>query len=188
MLMTLAVGLAAAQTPPPPPPQKAPPPKTKVEAELPLPPPAPKAPPGLPINVRIDVTITDQRGSAPPAKKTVSMLLADGQNGGVRSVSQIPTFKNSGGPPIHLPLNIDAAPLILEGNKVRLRLVLNVELPSQTGPTEDSRGEPGFNLTTTVTEQVTSILESGKPMVVAQSADPISDRQVTIEAKATILR
>ena len=32
------------------------------------------------------------------------------------------------------------------------------------------------------------ILENGKTMVVAQSADPVGDRQVTVEVKATILR
>jgi hypothetical protein len=32
------------------------------------------------------------------------------------------------------------------------------------------------------------VLESGKPIVAAQSADPVGDRQVTIEVKATILR
>ena len=32
------------------------------------------------------------------------------------------------------------------------------------------------------------ILESGKPLVVAQPADPVGDRQVTIEVRATILR
>jgi hypothetical protein len=35
---------------------------------------------------------------------------------------------------------------------------------------------------------VTLILESGKPMVAAQSADPIGDRQVTVEVRATVLR
>jgi hypothetical protein len=183
MLMTLAIGSAAAQIPPPSAPPKAPAPKTKVETEPP-PPPAPKAPPSLPINVRIDVTITDQRGSAPPSKKTVSVVVADGQNGSVRSSSKIPIMKNSAGPLLNLPLNIDATPAILEGNKVRLALTLNVELPDQPRLTDEGRTD----FTTSVTERVIAILESGKSMVVAQSADPISDRQVTIEVKATILK
>jgi hypothetical protein len=32
------------------------------------------------------------------------------------------------------------------------------------------------------------ILENGKSMIVAQSADPIGERQVTVEVKATVLR
>ncbi len=35
---------------------------------------------------------------------------------------------------------------------------------------------------------MTVILESGKPMLVSQSADPIGDRQVTVEVTATILK
>jgi hypothetical protein len=32
------------------------------------------------------------------------------------------------------------------------------------------------------------ILDDGKPMIVAQSADPVSDRQVTVEVRAAILK
>jgi hypothetical protein len=32
------------------------------------------------------------------------------------------------------------------------------------------------------------VLENGKPLVAAQSADPVGDRQVTVEVKATILK
>ena len=39
-----------------------------------------------------------------------------------------------------------------------------------------------------IRDAVTMILESGKALIVAQSADPVSDRQVTVEVKATILR
>jgi hypothetical protein len=31
------------------------------------------------------------------------------------------------------------------------------------------------------------LLENGKPLLVTQSADPISDRKVTVEVKATIV-
>lgn len=41
---------------------------------------------------------------------------------------------------------------------------------------------------TTMHDSVTLILENGKSMVRAQSADPIGDRQVTVDVKATILR
>ena len=42
--------------------------------------------------------------------------------------------------------------------------------------------------TTGIHENLAMILDNGKPLVVAQSADPVGDRQVTIEVKATILR
>ena len=41
---------------------------------------------------------------------------------------------------------------------------------------------------TQIRENLALILENGKPLVAAQSADPAVDRQVTIEVKATILR
>ena len=39
-----------------------------------------------------------------------------------------------------------------------------------------------------IRDSVTLILESGKSMMVAQSADTVSDRQVSVDVKATILR
>ena len=52
----------------------------------------------------------------------------------------------------------------------------------------DSSSARGTVASTSLHDQLMLILESGKPMIVAQSADPIGDRQVTVEVKATILR
>jgi hypothetical protein len=46
-------------------------------------------------------------------------------------------------------------------------------------------GEPGL---TSWNERLSVILESGKPMVVSQAADPTSDRKITVEVTATILK
>jgi hypothetical protein len=32
------------------------------------------------------------------------------------------------------------------------------------------------------------ILQNGKPLIISQSADPVSDRKVVVEVKATILK
>jgi hypothetical protein len=37
-------------------------------------------------------------------------------------------------------------------------------------------------------EMLTVILQNGKPMVVSQAADPLNDRRITIEVKATIIK
>ena len=37
-------------------------------------------------------------------------------------------------------------------------------------------------------ERLSVILESGKPMIVSQAADPTSDRKITVEITATILK
>ncbi len=41
---------------------------------------------------------------------------------------------------------------------------------------------------TGIQENLSVNLDDGKPLVVAQSADPVSDRQVTVEVRATILK
>jgi hypothetical protein len=37
-------------------------------------------------------------------------------------------------------------------------------------------------------ERLGLTLESGKPMMISQAADPTSDRKITVEVTATILR
>ena len=37
-------------------------------------------------------------------------------------------------------------------------------------------------------EMLSLILESGKPTIVSQAADPTSDRKITVEVTATILK
>ena len=162
---------------PPAPPQ---PPATPRPATPPSPP-APPAPPpprrGQPINIKVDVTITDQRGSGTPTKKTLSVIVADQQSGMVRSESLIPNIGT-------VPLHIDAEPEILSDGKVRLRFSLNYDVPvdSQATPAPERVAK------TYIRESLSLILESGKPMLVTQSADPVGDRQVMVEVKATVLK
>jgi hypothetical protein len=37
-------------------------------------------------------------------------------------------------------------------------------------------------------ERISTILESGKPLVISQAADPASDRRISVEARATVVR
>lgn len=146
------------------------------------PPPAAAAPErprreGQPINIRVDLTLTDQRGGAQPIKRTVTVLAADGYTGSIRTQSQVTQV----GP---VPLNVDASPTLLADGKIRLAINLQYDWPA---PTEN--GVPrGTVVSTSLHDQLMMILESGKAMVAAQSADPIGDRQVTVEVKATVLR
>jgi len=85
-----------------------------------------------------------------------------------------------------VPLNVDVTPELIADNKVRLQLTLQYDLPA---PMEAGRDAPrGTVVKTNLRDSVTLILENDKPMIAAQSADPIGDRQVTVEVKATILR
>jgi hypothetical protein len=167
----------ASSTPPPPPP-----------------PPAPPGPPrreGQPINVKVELTITEEGGGATSSRKTVSAVIGDGFNGYVRANGfsanpNAPQFDKV------VPLNLDAYPVILSNGKIRLTCTIQYLAGAaqyiavaRSAPGEPSQNQPAR---TDIKENIVLILESGKSLVVSQAADPVSDRQVTVEVKATILR
>src|SRR6266511_2233643 len=43
---------------------------------------------GQAVNVKVDVTVTDQRGTAAPLKKTISIVVADSMGGRIRSSAE----------------------------------------------------------------------------------------------------
>jgi hypothetical protein len=133
-----------------------------------------------PVNIRVDLTLTDQRGGATPIKRTVTVLAADGFTGSIRTQSRVVGINE--GP---VPLNVDASPTLLADGKVRLGINLQYDWPV---PVDNSAMARGTVMSTSLHDQLMLILENGKPMVVAQSADPVGDRQVTVEVKATNLR
>jgi hypothetical protein len=144
-------------------------------------PPAPASPrrEGQPVNIKIDFTITDQRGGAPPIKRSLTLLVADERTGYIRTQSQVIQVGN-------VPLNVDASPTVLSDGKIRLGFNLQYDWPA---PLEaNAVSTRGTVVSTSLHDQMSVILESGKPLVAAQSADPIGDRQVTVEVKATVLR
>jgi len=153
-------------------------------ATAPAPPNAATAPPrrqGQPVNVKVDVTISDQRGGTAALKKTVSVVTGDAMSGFIRSTA---SYTNLG----DVPLNVDIEPELLTDGKIRVRVNLQYDLPgSVTGQTTETPGA-GTLRRTQIRENLAVILESGKSVTVAQSADPVGDRQVTIDVKATVLR
>jgi hypothetical protein len=139
---------------------------------------------GQAVNVKIDFTITDQRGGAPAIKRTLTMMVADERTGSIRSQSAVFQVGD-------VPLNVDASPTLLTDGKIRLGFNLQYDWPAPIegqGTSPDKPPARGAVIKTALHDSVTLILESGKAMVAAQSADPIGDRQVTVEVKATILR
>jgi hypothetical protein len=176
--LLLAVGSAAAQPPAATPPKVAIPPGAQT-AVAPAPPNTPRPQP-QPINIKVDVTLSDQRAGAAPIKRTVSVVVADGFSGLIRTQSEVMQV----GP---VPLNIDVNPTLLADGKVRVGINLQYDWPApmESSSTPAARGTV---VKTALHDTLALILESGKPMIAAQSADPIGDRQVTVEVKATILR
>ena len=163
----LAVGTAYAQTPaqqPTPPAQERPAPK-------------PPAPEGQPVNIKVDLSITEQAGAGAGAKRTVSLIVADRHTSSLRSQGspmQVQGARNA-------TVNVDASPTIIKDGLLRLQLGLEYYPPSEEGkPAGD--GPRSFN------QRITVLMESGRAMVVSQSSDPAPERRVTVELTATILK
>ncbi len=173
-------------------------PADKVDVKETAPKPAPEPAP-LPVNIKIEVSITDQSGSGTPAKKVVSMIASDRMSTNIRSSASVPVptqvfTKPAAGTPGVTPemsytyrnvtINVDARPAILQKEPSRLSLSLGLEyIPRTEGRQEEMA--PGM---ASWKESLWLILESGKPMIVSQAADPTSDRKITVEVTATILK
>lgn len=118
------------------------------------------------VNVRLDLTVTEQRDGTALAPRTVTMLIADRESGRVRT---------GGG---NAMLNVDARPELMRDG--RIRVWLSLEYRRQTD--EGDKVPPAL-----LTESLACILEDGKLLVVSQSADPTSAHtSVRVEVKATI--
>jgi hypothetical protein len=172
-------------TPEAPQPGTAPRARTTVTPDTPAPPPGGSRRTGQPINIKVEFTLIDQRSGGTPVKRTVSIVVADAHTGQIRSQSDV--FGIVGG----VPLNIDTSPELLPDGKVRVGFNLQYDWPAPLDQTSTATGGSpprGTVMKTAMHDSASLILESGKSMVAAQSADPIGDRQVTVEVKATVLR
>jgi len=148
----------------------------------------PPEPAGQPLNIALELTITDQGGSGAPTKKAISLIVADRQNGSIRSRGRV-------GPGRDVTINVDARPAINKDNIIRLDLGLEYQ------PIVDERtataaaatpsnaamfpAEPSYS---NLNQRISVLLESGKPLVISQAADPGSTRQISVEVKATIAK
>jgi len=173
------------------------------QAERVTPPPAPAAPsaPGerrpLPTrNVKVDVTITEQTGAAAPVKKVVSLVVADGRQSNVRSNTTAPI---ANGNTRDLPLNVDASVTLTPDQRVLLELrfvyasaavmapLAGEGRPAPVTPEEKMAAapRPGYS---TLQDSLTFLLTPGTSIVAARSADAATDRTVTVEVRADILK
>lgn len=126
-------------------------------------------------NVQVEVTITDYSGADAPVRRVVTLTVADGETGRVRT--------QTSGRAGNLPLNVDAVPRVLKDGRVSLHLSF------EYGTGDLVKDEHGLSTASTrVNHSAVVVLENGKPLLITQSADPKGDRRVTLEAKATVLR
>jgi len=133
------------------------------------------------VNIKVEFTLTEQRDGSAPNKRTVSAIVSDGGVGQIRSQSQVSQIG-------FVPLNIDTNPELMADGKVRLSFTLQYDIPNSTDNQPDARLPRGTVTTTSLHESASLILESGTAMVAAQSADPVGDRRVSLEVKATVLK
>ena len=128
---------------------------------------------GQPINIKLDLTITEQNGTGDPVKKVVTMMLAESGSGSIRSTSNVK-------PQGRVQLNVDAQIQMLKSGALRTTFRLEYT-PRLNG--NEAGGE-----WTSLSQQIQTVLEPGKPMILSQATDPASDRKVIVEVKATVVK
>ena len=128
-------------------------------------------------NVRIELTLTDQQTGAPTTSKTVILTTSNRQWGRIRS--QI-TSRIYGG----APLNVDARPTVTPDGRISVELTIEYS----QGRNSEVEANSDKIVQVSINESLTALLEDSKPLVVTQSADPISDRKVTVQVKATVVK
>ena len=176
IVTSIFAALAHAQAPQPqkptaPTPSKPTPPPTGASNVV-----RPPEPPGQAVNIKLDLTITDQTGPREPARKTITLLVAD------RAAGSIRTSGNN----VRAVLNVDATPQILPTGNIKVLLGLEYN-PRQAAEKEPLTGE-AVSGGSSLNQRVSIVLVPGKPLMLSQAADPISDRKITVEVRAEILK
>ena len=153
-----------------PPPDKPPTPLEK---------PAPGAPKmrGRDLNLQVEITISDQLGTQTPDKKVVSMLVADATFGRIRASADA---QRTGLGMVGTGLNVDVRPSVLDGDRILLELTVEYTPFRESGQVTQRP--------TVLNESLSVILHSGKPMTVSQAADPVADRKIAVEVRASIVK
>jgi hypothetical protein len=140
------------------------------------------------VNVRVDLTILDQLGTAAPVRKTMTLYIADRSSASIRTSGRLQTREGWR----DVTINVDARPTVIRTKEGSVQVDLGLEYrPIAPGQTTTPQGVPPAptELTaqpTGLNQRVVTILDSGKPVVVSQAADPSSDRKISVELKATI--
>ena len=134
-------------------------------------------------NVRVDLTISDQTGSGPVEKKQVTLIAAEESWGKIRTNAATKAQDvTAGGPVTPIRLNVDARPFLNAAGAIQLELTLDY---NPLGPMSKDTAQLR---PTEINQSMTIVLQSGKPMIVSQAADPVTDRKIIVEVVATILK
>lgn len=118
-------------------------------------------------NLKLDITITDDREGVETTPKTVSLVTADRQRGRLRSSAA------------RAVLNVDAHPEILGDGRIRVFMTIDYRAVPQTGDKQPLAS---------VEKTITAILEEGKTLNVSKTTDPGTNRTVTVDVKAAVVK
>ena len=180
--MLMLQGALSAQDPPPPP-------KPPAAPQKPAAPPAPPPPPpaqgqaASQVNIRVDLKISDTYLGSPTVK-TVSIVVMSGYNGRVRTASGVPVEQLSSARIEEVLLNVDAVPTWLGQDQISARITIDYRpAPARSAPSSEQTGSPPM-----LQESLHVMLRNNQPLIVSQSADPATDRKVTVEVTATIMK
>lgn len=186
-----ALALSASAQEPAPPAPAPPPAPSAPPAAKPVPPPPPPAPaPGQPnANVQLDVVVTDTVSGKPEAKR-VTLLLRNNRAGQLRTEGQIWVD----GQLWAVELAFDGRVNIVAPGLIEAMVTFNYAAPpigSITSGEEAGRGltppaHRQLSPPAKVQESLSAVLRTGQPMLVSRSADPVTNRTVTVELTATI--
>jgi len=129
-------------------------------------------------NIRVEVTITETQGDETKTR-TVRVTVAEGSTGQIRSIYQKGPDDSADLPGRNFPLFVDVTPHRRADGKILLELSLELTIPDRSNDSLRDRVQ--------VAESMDVFVESGVPMLISESADPLSDLKVTVEATATVL-
>jgi hypothetical protein len=121
--------------------------------------------PGQAVNIKVDLTITDQREGQDSAPKTITMMIVDRGRGQMRS-------NGLGGQ----MLNVDARPEIVRESRVRVDVNFDYRAPQ----TDNDKNPP------VLTQSLVSVVDDGKPLMISQWGEMGSNRTIRIELRASV--
>jgi hypothetical protein len=143
----------------------------------------PIAPPQPIPNLRFDVAIVDEGGGAPITRKNVVVIArANNEVALVRSHGNLPAghpigvaMRTNGA--VGVGLSVDARG-VYEAGKIRSHVAVEYQPFWPDAKT----------LPSSVTASLDAVFDEGKKMLIAQAADPLSDRKTTIEVTVTVVK
>lgn len=132
-------------------------------------------------NIKLDLVLTDNY-TGTPVKKTVTMIMSSGRGGQIRTTNQVGGFD--------VELNVDAQASVrnnVPGYAGPIQIYTSITVQYMPAPTPDTSNR-GPSKPSGLHQSISFALVDGKPMLISQSADPVTDRKVTLEVTATVLK